>query len=331
MSQEQKDILKMLADGVIDVDEAERLLKAVDSHHDKKTGRSEHSFEKGMNNFSETLREGLEGLGGFINDVIHQTGVNDLDFNWQGFQNHSVDDSEHGRSFFNEDVITAKENDMSISLPAETKIVVSCTAGGNVTLAESSDDSIKWHSESSKSVRYIKKSSKFILLLPAGNFKVSIPSDSQYVKVSSMGGDIVSCGIPVESKYKTMGGTITLKNVKEGFSAMTMGGSVLAELSESFSSEGKLKTHGGCITLKYPEKFGVRVSASTMAGKINFSGDFKVASRKQGFAVSSLKGMTAEAEEGSPVPEVKLKTMAGDIYIMKGLSDNNDQGASSDE
>jgi hypothetical protein len=326
MGQEQKDVLKMLADGIISVDEAERLLKALDF------GKKKDSFhdrtEQGINNFKETLKESLQGLGGFINDVIHHTEVEDLGFDWTNLYGPGEKpDRESKKSFLKENLHEAEKEDMSLFIPENTKIVISCTAGGNITLDENIEGLIKWSGASERPVRYIRKNSRFVLLIPAGDFKISLPSGSEYLKVSSMGGSILSSGLSVKARYKTMGGTIKIDSPAGEFAALTMGGSVLAQLSENFKSRGKIKTHGGCITLKYPENLYFRVEAQTMAGRVDVPPEIKLESKKQAFALSSVKGIFGKPDNkgtagtDTKCPEIKLKTMAGDIYMSKNRAE----------
>ena len=130
------------------------------------------------------------------------------------------------------------------------------------------------------------------------------------VDAQTMGGDVQATGCNGKLLLKTMGGSITVERFKgPSIQATTEGGSVSADLLVAPTSDCKLGTSGGNVSLRLPADAAVTLDAQTEGGSIDTDFPIQVAHH---FANDSLNGTL-----NGGGPTLKLETTGGSIEISK--------------
>jgi hypothetical protein len=308
MSEERKEILRMLSEGIIKVDDAEKLLHALDEGERKRAEADRnrprtfrHVFKPGsFNGIGETLA----GIGPVIHDAINEA--------MEGVQGVVVmADPEEGG-------VPVSAEGGTFDVPSGASLVIRNrghrhSRGGDLSIHGAEGGACRFEGPGAGGVRVYRMGDKYILSWPEDDIEVYVPDSAADVSVALKGGDVSAAGVKNRLSVKTMGGDIDLAGVVRDFSVTTMGGDVSIRLDQAWKGQGEGSTMGGDIDLEVPCGTSARIGAVTMGGSIDLPADASQIAEKK-----SIPGRRAEIVLGpsdAPESSVRLKTMGGDIDI----------------
>ncbi len=306
MSEEKKEVLRMLSEGIIDVDGAERLLAALDKAAATDAGhgsRQRYARPSGapktlLAEAMDSIRETISGIGPAVRLAINEDGPEDFESD-EGLSGHGVeiDLGEGGFPVEKGDLVKV----VSLGRKSAGDLTVECLGDGGATVSPSAD------------VRAFRDGDEILLLWKKGDLALVLPEGTGSLKARSRGGSITVTGTPFPVSIKTMGGNLSLIDVSGPFHAKTMGGNMKLGLKGSASGSSSATTMGGNIEIGLdPEaRASLGLELETMGGRI--TGDVR----------GSSGGMPGRASyrTGEDRPhQLKARTMGGDI-ITSGGSD----------
>jgi DUF4097 and DUF4098 domain-containing protein YvlB len=308
MSDERKEILRMLAEKVITVDDAERLLRALDDG-DKK--RREKEPRPGSST-RDSLRVSLDSLGEALSEVgpsvkgVVQEAVSSL----AGLRLDEEDDDEEEGT---------EVTDKTFALTEGTRLIIRNTprpktGNANLSIEAVEGDGCEIISDDARNVRVRKGTSRTTIEWTSGSLLVRVPATVSELKAGTMGGDIGVQGLACGTVIKTMGGDLSLKGVSGGFTAKTMGGSISIRLDPAWHGASKAVTMGGAVSLFAPQGVNANVRATTMGGRVDIEDGLGRVIRGSSFVNQRIDLTLGEKE---PASTLMLKTMGGDISIRR--------------
>ncbi len=325
MGEEQRQILQMVADGKVSADEGARLLEALEKgqHRRRDIDSPARMAREKKRIIRERIRdgemggfEGLKDIGRMVRNMIRESvpGMEEDDFP-DGFEEPVDEDS--------------KLLEGPLELEEGTRLVVRRAlvrnSAGDLLVSGNDGSSLEMVGDEPPEVRVKTEGNSVFLVWSTGDLHLSVPKTVEELVVKILGGDIVVNDLSASIKLRTKGGDIGLNDVSGDFSAKTMGGNVMIRLGEGWSEDSKASTMGGNISLEVREATGAVISARTMGGNISV-GDGLSAEQHSGHAGSSA--VSIDLSDGEDGPELKLKTMGGDISItaIEGESSKDDVG-----
>lgn len=309
MSEAQKEILKMLSDNVITVDEAERLLKALNEGEKRKeesksrtTGGSAYSITSVLESVGETLGEIGPMVKNTVEDVI------------TGLLGDDLGDL-HGEKLEDVEPIEGK---YKIEQGMRMMIVNNWKGGagkGDLFIQGIDGNFCRIEGESSEHVKVQQDSSQFVIQWSGESLKVEVPQTVAMLGVRAKGGDIRVKQLGCEMNVKTLGGNLELFDLVKDFKAKTMGGNIDLLLLKEWQGKGRAHTVGGNLKLSIPADASLKAEATTMGGAIRVDKEIRQLESKQFFpGKSSVKVQVGEENTDSLIA---LKTMGGDIELRK--------------
>ena len=305
MSDEQREILRMVADKVISVEEGERLLRAIEqgsrrsseSHTDPRGKGSIHSV-------LDSVGAVMSSIGPIVSDAVGEavSGISDLDLPFASEYDSDLDE-------------VILENG-TVSIEPGTKLTIKSKranrSGGDVILEAVDDDSCSVWCEEEDGLTVRKKGNRASIRWTTGLLKIRVPKTVSELNVSTLGGDISAGNLDCSSVLKTMGGNLRLSGISGEFTAKTMGGSVSIAVSPEMRGESKAVTMGGGIDVSLPRNASLTIQAVTMGGSITVKETLDA--RIEGSTVGQQKASIRIGEE-SPTGSLSVKTMGGTIAV----------------
>ncbi len=311
-SDAQRDILKMLAENVISVDEAERLLKALNEGQQRKDEpqahrrKSHHGIGMGMSGMFESIGEALSDIGPMVKNTVEDvvTGVFGDDLG-------DLED---------EDFIDVEPVEEQYEIGADTQMVIVSDwkwgpKRGDLHIQGVTGNACRIENAEAQHVRIRRSATHFVVQWAGGPLNVHVPETVTKLRVRSKGGDIRIADIHSDMSVKTLGGDLTLKDVLKDFRVKTMGGDITTTLNAAWIGNAKVHTMGGDITLTVPDGVGFDADASTMGGVISVADGMQRVNNKQSFPGKSSAKIHAGADDSTST--IKLTTMGGDITLRK--------------
>lgn len=302
MSEERVEILKMVADKIISVDEAERLLRALDDgaqqRAEQQAGPKAGSpWSKGLG----TIGEALAGIGPVVKDAMESI--------VGGFGYDTGDDAD--------DLERLELVDGRLPIDADTELVVrndrKLVAGpGRLEIVGTDDDHGEILAGDAGNLRVFARKNRLIVRWTDGPLRLRVPHRLRRLKAVSLGGDISVRQIDAELTLKTMGGNLDLDRLRQAFSVKTMGGNVRLDLDPAWQGDSQVATMGGNVTVRLPATANVTVEAATFGGMLKVDrrlGDSPVPDYSP-----SLK-TTLTVGTGPQRATLSVKTMGGDINL----------------
>jgi hypothetical protein len=298
MGDERTEVLKMVAEKKITVEEAERLLRALDEgdrRREQSPGKSEpRGF--GLFGLGESFREMGEVIRNTVEEAVTGLGL-DLDLGRDGLEEVPVQD---GR----------------FEVPAGTELTIRQRFNGSLELAPSAtgacvvDGPIASVSRGpGKMVLRLSKSER-------GSISVQVPSTVSALKVGVTSGEIRATSLPCAAELKTMGGELNLIKLRQKFDAHTMGGRIFLDLYPELSADSSVSTMGGKVEVAVPGGLRARIRADTLGGRVKVDPGLGEVTSRNGFgeqgAVVDLGGPGA-----SPRPEIRVSTLGGGVRVRK--------------
>jgi DUF4097 and DUF4098 domain-containing protein YvlB len=308
MSDERKEILRMLAEKMISVDEAERLLRALDKGDQKRrerNARSETSPRDSLRVSLDSLGEALSEVGPSVKGVVEEavSGLAGLRFDEED------DDEEESTEI----------TDKSFPLAEGTSLIIRNTPrpiSGNANLSiEAVEGNVcEINSDDARNVRVRQGTSRTTIKWTSGSLLVKVPTTVSKLKGNTMGGDIGVQGLACHTVVKTMGGDLSLQGISGEFAAKTMGGGISIRLDPAWHGDSKAVTMGGAVSLAAPVGVNAAVRAVTMGGRVDVEDGMGQVIRGSSFINQRIDLTLGEDE---PTSKLMLKTMGGDISIRR--------------
>jgi DUF4097 and DUF4098 domain-containing protein YvlB len=315
MSDAQRDILKMLSDNVINVDEAERLLKALNEGEQRKEEtysqrRSHHGHT--MGSMFESIGETLADIGPMIKNTVEDvmTGV---------FGDELGDLQE-------EDFVDIEPFEEQYILDQETRMVIVSDwkwgpRRGDLQIQGVAGNACRIENADAQQVHIRRSPTHFVIQWSGGPLKVNIPETVNKLRIRSKSGDIRASDVGCELNAKTLVGNLELQQIAKDFKAKTMGGDITLSLSGGWQGNGQIHTMGGDILLTVPDDVNFTAEASTMGGSISVDETMQKVNSKQVFPAKSTATVRAGQEETASA--ISLKTMGGDITLRKETNETD--------
>jgi hypothetical protein len=305
MSQEQVEILKMVADKVISVEEGERLLRALEESHRQQGGGWHHHHGRHGHGWFARVGEVFGDVGAMVQDAVEEA-------------------IGEGGSDFEPDDERFAEVDLGgsrLAVPSGTTLLVRHrplaelgARRGDVELRGVAGDSCAVAGPEKAGVRVFRADGRLAVAFARGPVRIEVPETVSSLKVATAGGDIaaVALGCPVE--LKTMGGNIALEGVTREVKAKTVGGNLRVALAPGLTGESRVVTMGGNIDLLVPEGVKVMVRAATI-GEIKVDPALGAVRRGTDFVIGkAILDIGGAGDE----PSVRLKSLGGTIRVSRG-------------
>lgn len=316
-SDAQRDILKMLSENVISVDDAERLLKALNEGEQRKEDahsrrhRQHHSM--GMGSVFESIGEAFSDIGPVIKNTMEDV--------MTGVFGDDLGDLE------DEDFVDVEPVEDQYEISEDTRMVIVSDwkwgpKRGDLRIQGVSGNACRIENAEAQHMRIRRSATHFVIQWSGGPLNVEVPETVTKVRVRSKGGDIHIAGVQCDMSVKTLGGNIDLKDLSKGFKAKTMGGDISLTMSSGWQGTGKVHTMGGDITLHVPDGVAFSADASTMGGTISADESMRQVENKQSFPGKSSAKIQVGGDDATST--LSLKTMGGDITLRKDTHEDHE-------
>lgn len=296
MSEERMEILRMLSDGIIDVDGAERLLKALEEGARRRPGdRPPSRPSRGMmESIMDTVHEALSGIGPAIREVVCEVGgAGDPD-------DYGVDPS-YGPE------VGIPEG--SFEVPAGARLAVR-----SVGRKPAGSISIRGGGESAAKVapgadfKVFGEGDSFHVLHRGGDLVMTVPQTLERLSVRSRSGPVSVENVAAEVDLKSLGGDVSLSRPGGSVNVKAMGGGVSIILGGEPGGDCVVASFGGNVSIEAPEGgMPPAIDLSTIGGAI--SGELPV-------PVSRRHGRDS-AVSGAGSPLLKVRTHGGNIRFTR--------------
>jgi len=299
VSEEQKEILQLLADKSITVEEAERLLGALADGQRRREATDAPGSERkrGVQEVITSVRDTLSEIGPAIRDLV-------------GDSTDDFGDQESGTS-------------MPISpipLPAGSRLIIKNDryrgrSGGDLSIEGADVEQCEFLGGRLRNLRIHPDPRGATIRWSGGHLRLRVPANLGELTATTMGGDIEVDGLACPLAVKSMGGDLDLCGLSREFKAKTMGGAVTLILTREWAGDSSAVTMGGNINATVFEAMeATRVQAETLGGQI------EIRDRLEAPPTHSTSGVhrtVIQIGNGNPSSHLKLKTMGGNITLRK--------------
>lgn len=312
MSDAHKEILRMLSDHIITVDQAERLLKALNEAETRK--EESKSRERAGHGISfpdigamfESIGETLSEIGPMVKNTMEDMLTGLLGDDLVEFDEEELTDVEPVSGQY--------------TLAPGTQMIIMNTwktghAKGDLVIQGVPGDSCRINYDNAKQIRVRQDAVHFVIQWAGGPLKIEAPATVSSLKVRSTGGNIHLKQPACPLNVKTLGGDLELLDISKDFKAKTMGGNISLHLSQTWRGSGRANTAGGNIFLAIPENVNVAVNSSTIGGAIHVDEQFGHPESKQTFPGKNMVNVQIGEQASESV--VALKAMGGNIELKK--------------
>ncbi|MCP4181455.1 MAG: DUF4097 domain-containing protein [bacterium] len=314
MKEERLEILKMLQDNVISVEEAEKLLSALNTgedhtkQKDESKKRSKHSFDGDMfgkntfNNFFDNFDKGMSKFGKAMGNMCE---------NWDKEKNFlkplsGFDDYEKINIIDNQ--VTPQDGDkLKIFQQSRMK---SCS---DLILYGSNNEYIQINTDDDNSYELLKKDNTLLILILDDCCNISIPENLVDISVNIYNGDIDASGLINPVCIETLNGDIQLKECANPYYIKSFNGDIDVTIDKFHKGKSGIATLSGDISLTFPDNFSGILNASAMSGDIECMIEDNITLNwDKNFAQQKLN---AEINNGLESNAIKCSTHSGDITI----------------
>ena len=262
MDEEKREILRMLSEGTIDVDGAERLMAALDRGRTKcgpgTGGRPGPGRPAGFSMLAETMntiRETVAGIGPAVRSALESGDADGFD-----------DDERLSRG----DEVPVAGGSFEVGPGTLVRVVhTGRKAPGCLTVSDSGNTVASLGPDSA--VRVHRQGDETTVVWSGGDLDLGLPSHTGRLKARSRGGDMEVDGLAFPVSLRTMGGNLTLSGMRAPFKARTMGGSIRLSMTGRASGDSIAKTMGGNIEIELDPGAGESLGLllETMGGMIS--------------------------------------------------------------
>jgi len=248
MSEERTLILKMLSDGKITPEEAEKLLRALSGEPAKRRGPRRHRRPEEREGDAKAVFRGLgkvfDEFGNIVVDVVGQ-----------------VKDSLSGVS----DILSGTEGLQIVDVPAESKLILK-HGGGSVNIHSAEGEQLAIDG-AKRSCKVNLDSAITEITSLGGQLDVGIPQRIVDVEVKAGGGNFAIENISLNSlSAKVAGGNLSIAHSSGKITASVIGG--IIQMQDVRSEKLEAKSAGGGIKLNTGTVTSGEISLSSAGGHI---------------------------------------------------------------
>lgn len=315
MSDEQREILGMLAEGRIDVAEAERLLAALEEGERRREAgdRGGGRRQAGVQEALHSVRETLAGIGPMMGRMAGEIATEfQKDHTFPG-------ESEAGALPEIEDI-----EDGRFAVAAGERLYirndkVDGPGGGDLVVAGVAGDRCELAGGEARNLRVLRSSSGPVVRWAGGPLTVRVPETAAEVLAYTLGGDARVGGVGCPVQVKSMGGDLLLDGPERRFQAKTMGGNIRIRLGAAGCEASEARTMGGNIRIDVdPAAPRTEVEAATLGGSILVEESLGAVDRGSGLGKQKW---TVRLGDGEPASSLRLRTTGGNVEIRRARDD----------
>ncbi len=304
MKEERLEILKMVADGIITVEEAERLLRAIEEGQRREQEgdwetKKKHRFSfKNLGEFGKFM----EGIGNTISDVVGDL-IGPL------ADEVLLDKDSFGQTITGELLDLPKDADLSVvsGKPSHHG------KGGDLKIMASEDDKCHVLVDAQEFV-LSQKEQKYVVRVD-GDATVMVPSYLGSFSVATFHGDVEVYDLELYMTAKTMKGDVKIVNAAKGGIIKTLKGDIELSFKPDFKGELKASTMFGDIELVIPEEFYGELKVKTFKGDIELPAGLEVIHSKENGPVQEKVIRLGDTDSDN---KITLSTFKGDIEVRRG-------------
>lgn len=269
MEHAEREVLELLAEGKVDVDEAERLLRALDAGERRGSRRPKPRLRRDLNQALASVQESLTGLGPQLKRAFgsgDSGGELDLDIDFE------LDDEPLGDPI--------ELDGEALALPENSTLRVEHApglrgGGGDLELVASQDELLRIHGEGCDQLRAYRDTRGLAIRWRRGPLRVEVPGLVTETRVRVVGGDLSAKGVPGALALKAAGGDVELLEPSGDFRAKTAGGDLRLVLAAGWSGQGRVNSAGGDVeALVAAAHPGGRIEAKSVGGDVRLLGEF---------------------------------------------------------
>jgi hypothetical protein len=294
------EILRMVADKVIDVEDAERLLRALEEGDRR---RVEPPRRPGV------VAGALDGVSeaiGAIGQLVQSTVADAME--GVDLELHTLEEDECGPS------IELHPPDFEIPEGGRLSIRGRVT-GGTLTLLPSEGSRCVIEAVDGAQVRVRQEGERIRLHWRQGPLTVRVPATVAQLDARVMGGDLIACGLTCRLEAHAMGGRMELLGISKGFDCKTMGGDLVLKLGDTLDSSSRARSMGGNVVVEVPEGLNARLVATTTGGELRAeAGIGKLRREGNRFQHKTVIGLGLDTAQS---PEISVKSTGGDVWVRR--------------
>ncbi len=311
MSTEQREILQMLSEGKIGVEDAERLLGALEEGRRRDEAEAQSGGARKQPAVQEALnsvREMLAGLGPMVGRIAGEISTE--------FQKERNFPGEHEA----EELPDLEREGNQFTVSAGEKLYIrndkrGGPGGGDLEILGTDGERCIMAGDEARNLRVLRSSSGPVIRWSGKSLKVFVPTTVSEVYAYTLGGDASVGALHCPVSVKSMGGDLQLSGLSHRFRAKTMGGNIRLGLSAGRLENSEAKTMGGNIRVDIsPEAPSLEVEAMTMCGNIVVDDELGHIERTSNVASQKMK---VNLGPGTPEAALKVKTMGGNIEVRR--------------
>jgi len=305
MKEERLEILKMLKEGIVTPEQAERLLTALEEG-ERRTGdsrerrrRPAHRFGPDPSAFAP-LRELARSFGGFGKSLgtTMQSSFNGLaaeEFqDLAGYEDIPLD---------SEGIALSDGATLSIVQPRGASI------GGDVAVTRSPSGTLTVETDGRVQLR--RKGDAYALICDE-DCTVAVPDDCASVTLGLFNGDILVRDLMVPLTASTMNGDIELDGVALERGCSTLSGDVSVSVRSLEGENIEITTMSGDIQLELPSDWNGVIDANTMSGDVDVTFPGAQVENRSGIVGSKFR---ARLGSDPATASIRLASMSGDIAV----------------
>ena len=302
MGDERIEVLKMVADKVITVEEAERLLRALDEGERRK---SEAPPPRAERRRSTVVSEAFDGRGevlGAIGEVVESTLSDAL----QGIEAGLgfEDEAEGGPMSF--DVapgtrISVRQSGRTIQRSACALVLV--PGDDERCVVEAEPGSGTWTRDDDGRVR---------IGWRRGTLTVRVPASAAGVEARLFGGELRARDLRCPLDARILGGGMTLEQVREPVEVRGAGADLVVGLHPELHGTSRVASTGGAVTVRVPEGLSAVLDAAATSSELRIDpGVGRV--RRDGHRYQGRA--TVAVGDGDPAARLEVKVVGGDLAV----------------
>jgi hypothetical protein len=311
MSQEQTEILQMLAGGAITVEEAERLLNALSEGQMKAeaaAGGDSPRKQQGVQDALHSVREAVAGIGPMVARMVGEISTEmHKDRNFPGESDA-------------EELPDLKYEENRFHIPDGAKLYIRSDkdggpSGGDLQIEGVEGEHCELHSSEARNLRVLRSSSGPVIRWSGGPLKVSTPATTALIYAYTLAGELNVTRLHCPVVLKSMGGDVKLLELSRRCSVKTVGGNVRLHLGQGGCESSEVRTMGGNIRVEVPVQIpGTEILATTVGGSIIVEDG--LGEVKKGVNLGWQKAQV-HLGEGQPGSYMKVNSLGGNIEIRR--------------
>lgn len=315
MTEERTEILRLLADGKIDVDAAHRLLEAAEEGQRRRRQQARSGLGRGQQAIQEALtsvKDTVAGIGPMIGRIAGEIGAEfqkERTFPGENEAEELPDQECEGNTF---PIAEGKKLFIRSDKGGEP-------GGGELCLVSVDGDRCELEGDQIHDLRVLASASGPVIRWTGGLLKVKIPSTVAEVFAHTLTGNAQVDSLPCPIQIKSMGGDLHLVGLTREFKVKTMGGNIRIGLGPGSTEPCEASTMGGNIRVEVSENtLRTETEAVTTGGSILIDDDLG-RTKKGGYpGRQRIDVWLGRGEDGSTL---KVKTMGGNIEIRKAADE----------